>query len=53
MTNKLKEMSANVVLCLEVELCGEQEEVREEPHYLLSVSTQEPSQASHQRSGNK
>ena len=46
------DLTANVV-CDEVELCGEQEEVREEPHYLLSVATQDPGQASHHRSGNK
>ena len=36
---------------VQVEVCGDQDD--QDNHYLLSVTTQEPSQTSHHRSGNK
>ena len=38
---------------VQVELSGEQEDGREDPHYLVSVTTQEPGQATQHRTGNK
>ena len=42
-----------ICFCVKVELCGEQEDAREDPHYLVSVTTQDPSLASQHRSGKK